>query len=110
MEFTKNLYELVEKNGDSFSVLISSQEHPIFKAHFPNYPILPGFLLIEIALEVLKITPCCIKSAKFIKHIVPEDRLTYRVEHRGLKTKIVVLNSSNVKVSEFILHKDKKCT
>ncbi|MFW5990248.1 MAG: 3-hydroxyacyl-ACP dehydratase [Campylobacterales bacterium] len=100
----------MKEKESSFVVVLSNKNHPIFKAHFPNYPIMPGFLLIEIAIEVLRTTPKCIKSAKFIAHALPEDRLTYSFISKGNKTKIVVLNDTNKKLSEFTLHKDNRCT
>lgn len=101
MEFTKDLYEIVEKNSDSFEVLLASKEHPIFKAHFPSFPIMPGFLLIEISLEVFGLQIKEIKTAKFVNHAFPEDRLFYTITKKDAKTKIVIKNLDQKVVSEF---------
>lgn len=99
---TKNLYSLIDKNKNSFRITLANKEHPIFLAHFPNYPILPGFLLIEIATEVLGDSPKVIHSAKFIAHSLPNDILTYHYEIKDTKTKIKVTNEKNEKVSEIV--------
>lgn len=98
---TKELYKIIEKNSDNFTVKLANKEHKIFKAHFPNYPILPGFLLIEIATEVLKDSPQTIKSAKFIAHSLPEDQLLYKITTKENTKKIKVFNKENTKVGEF---------
>lgn len=99
---TENLYKLIEKNETSFQITLADKEHPIFLAHFPGYPILPGFLLIEIAIEVLKDSPKTIKSAKFIAHSLPNDTLEYHYERKDTKTKIKVTNEKNEKVGEIV--------
>jgi len=98
---TQDLYKLLQEDVTQVVVELSDKEHPIFQAHFPNYPILPGFLLIEIFCEVLKCTPKRIISAKFISHSNPKDTLYYTYEKKAEKTKVKVLNQNNEKVGEF---------
>lgn len=99
---TKELYTLLKKESAEVTIQLSDKNHPIFQAHFPNYPILPGFLLIEIICEVLKEEPKKIRSAKFISHSNPKDILTYKYEKKDEKTKIKVTNQENTKVGEIV--------
>jgi 3-hydroxyacyl-[acyl-carrier-protein] dehydratase len=69
--------------SDNSSVLNTQIEfngaHPIFAAHFPNQPIVPGACLVQISKEILehyhknKITILNFKSLKFIKTIDPHE-------------------------------------
>lgn len=53
--------------------------HPIFVAHFPNQPIVPGACLVQISKELIetfishKINILNFKSLKFIKTIDPNE-------------------------------------
>ncbi len=62
-----------------------------FNGHFPEYPIMPGVLIVEGMAQALgllantndePITPlfASIENAKFKKPVVPGDRLNYEVE------------------------------
>jgi 3-hydroxyacyl-[acyl-carrier-protein] dehydratase len=62
-----------------------SADHPAFAGHFPNFPVLPGAVLIDEALKVIEqacgidLTQWHISSAKFLAPVRPRDRLV--VEH-----------------------------
>lgn len=57
-------------------------DHPAFAGHFPDAPILPGVVLLDVALqniaEVNKVTleSCEICSVKFLSPVKPGDVLT----------------------------------
>ena len=68
-----------------------SVNEEFFNGHFPDYPIMPGVLIIEGIAQALgllvntddqPITPlfASIENAKFKKQVVPGDRLVYEVE------------------------------
>jgi len=68
-----------------------SVNEEFFNGHFPDYPIMPGVLIVEGMAQALgllvnaddePITPlfASIESAKFKKPVVPGDRLVYEVE------------------------------
>ena len=78
---------------------LSNEKHPIFIAHFPQYPILPGFILIDILAEVLNDEVVKIKYAKFIAHIFPEDILECKI-NKSDKKKVIKVFKNNKKVSE----------
>jgi len=104
MTLLKNLFTVVTQNDSQIIVKLSDENHPIFQAHFPNYPILPGFLLIEIVANVLDDTIQKVHSAKFIAHTLPNDTIIYNIKKDGLKTKIKVVkdDEKNTKIAEII--------
>lgn len=59
-------------------------DHPAFAGHFPGNPILPGVVLLDMALQTIAtscgIAPdCCeISSVKFLSPAVPGDELVIR--------------------------------
>lgn len=71
------LYELISKDDDEAIIRLSNKKHPIFKAHFPQRPILPGFVHFEIIAEVFDLEIRSIKKAKFTDLVLPEQTLRY---------------------------------
>jgi 3-hydroxyacyl-[acyl-carrier-protein] dehydratase len=66
-----------------------SAEHPSFAGHFPEFPVLPGAVLLDEALQVIQrqrnvdLTLWQIASAKFLDAVRPGDAL--RLEHDAPK-------------------------
>ncbi|MCD6173242.1 MAG: hypothetical protein J7J96_05530 [Sulfurimonas sp.] len=75
------LYKIKDYNDIYAKVELSGEEHPIFKAHFPSNPILPGFMHLEIISEVFNIEITQIKKAKFIEIVRPNQLLKYKKEN-----------------------------
>lgn len=56
-------------------------DHPAFAGHFPGTPILPGVVLLDMALQIIAKTsgialdPCEISSVKFLSPASPGDEL-----------------------------------
>lgn len=98
MSFTDNLYTKINCSNNKALILLSSEEHPIFKAHFPNMPLLPGFLQIDIACEIFNINIKKIKKAKFINIIKPKDEIEINITSK----KIIFNTKDNKKISEII--------
>lgn len=71
------LYEVISKSENEAVVKLSDKKHPIFKAHFPRHPILPGFVHFEIVGDVFNIEVASIKKAKFMALITPKQILKY---------------------------------
>ncbi|MDF1874732.1 hypothetical protein JHD48_03160 [Sulfurimonas sp. SAG-AH-194-I05] len=71
------LYILLEKELTRAKIQLTSEEHPIFKAHFPENPILPAFIHFEIVSEIFNITINNIQKAKFTEVIRPNKILLY---------------------------------
>jgi len=61
-----------------------AQDHASFAGHFPEFPVLPGAVLLDEALEVIArahgidLTQWRIVSAKFLDAVRPGDELSLR--------------------------------
>ena len=95
----ENLYTVVEQSDEEVKVKFAGQDHPVFQAHFPEKPILPGFLQIDIIARILEDEIVTIKYSKFISHILPTDTIVYHIKRDKKKRKIKVMKNSK-KVSE----------
>lgn len=73
-----------------FGITLSDKNHPIFKAHFPKNPILPGFILLEISAKILQVEIVHIKKVKFLHTIPPESTLYFYIEEKDEIIKIIV--------------------
>ncbi len=64
-----------------------SAEHPAFAGHFPKFPVLPGAVLIDVALNAiaaahaLDLRQWRLASVKFLDMVRPGDALS--LEHGG---------------------------
>lgn len=67
-------------------------EHAAFAGHFPGTPILPGVVLLDIALNViaqtyqLTLTQCEVSSLKFLHPVCPGDELIFQHERNASGT------------------------
>lgn len=71
------LYKIEFKSEDKAVVKLSDENHPVFKAHFPNHPILPGFANFDIVSDAFDLKITSIKKAKFLNPATPNQTLTY---------------------------------
>ncbi|WP_428025199.1 3-hydroxyacyl-ACP dehydratase [Arcobacter sp.] len=99
MGFLSNLYEIVQLDGFDCKIMFSTSKHPIFKAHFPTNPILPGFIQIDICEEIFNLKINKIKKAKFLNIIKPEDIIDINL---NISKKKIVLLKETTKMSEII--------
>ena len=74
----ENLYKILYNNGTEVSVMLSDKNHPIFKAHFPSQPLLPGFVHFEIVSALFGLEIIGIKKAKFTQMVLPNETLVYK--------------------------------
>ncbi len=81
----ENLFTVEYKDDDKAIIKLCDENHPLFKAHFPNSPILPGFINFEIVVKVFDIKITAIKRAKFLKLIHPNQTLTYLKKGNSFK-------------------------
>lgn len=68
-----NIYTTTSRSENGATVRLIP-ESPIYKAHFPGYPITPGVALLQIALELMgdrKLQYA--KEIKFIAPVLPQD-------------------------------------
>ena len=95
---TDKLYKIVSKDENRFSVKLADENHPLFKAHFPTMPILPGYIHFEIVADVFNMKITTIKKARFLKTVSPTQTLTY--EKNSNKFKVYCQNEE---IANFIL-------
>ncbi|MCF6174035.1 MAG: hypothetical protein L3J44_09715 [Campylobacteraceae bacterium] len=76
------LYDVRYKDNSKAVIQLSDKNHPVFKAHFPQKPIMPGFIHFEIISNVFALKITTIKRAKFLKLIEPNQILTYEREDK----------------------------
>lgn len=81
----EKLYTLQHKDEKKALIKLCSEDHPIFKAHFPSQPILPGFVHFEIVADIFDLEITTIKKAKFTKVITPSQTLTYEKSDNKFK-------------------------
>ena len=98
MMLIKDLYSIDLVSEDKAIITLCDETHPVFKAHFPTNPILPGFMNFDIVEKLFNIKITTIKKAKFLKTIEPNQTITYERE----KNRFKVLCKDEVVVS-FIL-------
>lgn len=79
------LYEVVERTSSEASVLLSDENHPVFKAHFENNPILPGFVHLEIIADIFDVEITGVKKAKFNNLVRPLQTLLYVRDGQKIK-------------------------
>lgn len=91
MNFKKNLYTLLDSSNDEFRIKITGVEHMVFESHFPSNPILPAFLQIEIAEELIKQNFIEITRCKFLDLIRPLDTIVYKFERE--KSRVLLLKT-----------------
>ncbi len=95
----EGLYNILKENTNEVSIKLTSDDHPVFQAHFPNNPILPGFALIDIISQILNDRIIRIHKSKFISHILPNDILVCTVNTDNKKRNIKIFKNKE-KVSE----------
>lgn len=87
------LYKILEKNDTHLKIALADKSHPIFKAHFPNFPLLPGFILIDICDKEFNLNIIKLKKASFLENIFPNDIINFELKNDKNQTIIEVKNS-----------------
>jgi 3-hydroxyacyl-[acyl-carrier-protein] dehydratase len=82
---SKDLYTIDLVTENRAIITLSDETHPVFKAHFPTKPILPGFMNFDIVEELFDMKITTIKKAKFLKTITPNQTLTYERNKNNFK-------------------------
>jgi len=81
----KNLYNVNFVDETKAVITLCDEKHPLFRAHFPTKPILPGFMNFDIAEELFNIKITTVKKAKFLKIVEPNQILTYEKNRNNFK-------------------------
>ncbi len=100
--FLDDLFTLVAKDTDWIKVTFANEIHPVFQAHFPSNPVLPGFVHLEIISRFFDVEIRKIKKAKFIDFVVPSQEIEY-IKSRN---KYLVMNKGKL-VASFTLEMTK---
>ena len=95
---TDGLYELLFQDETKAIIKLSDENHPLFKAHFPTMPIMPGYVNFEIVADVFDLDITTIKKAKFLKTALPNQTLTYKKNNNKFK-----VYCQNEEIANFIL-------
>ena len=92
------------------------EDCPVFKGHFPGFPVLPGASIIEIVRELAsgmagrEICFSAMRSVKFMKMISPEDSLFVTVdmdtENSSLHSSVSVNGEECVKINAVFNYPD----
>lgn len=102
MKFLNNLFYILNKDEDYCKIKLASKEHEVFKAHFKDNEVLPGFLQIDLLKELFSHEISSIIKAKFIKIIKPEDIITYNISTKNKKKYKAIIKKDDTKMSEII--------
>ena len=82
---SKDLYTVDLVAEDRAVITLSDETHPVFKAHFPSYSILPGFMNFDIVEDLFDIKITTVKKAKFLKTVTPNQTLIYEKNKNSFK-------------------------
>ena len=82
MLFNNNFYNIehstISDEKASFSIRLN-KDHSIYKGHFPEFPVTPGVVQLEIIKELISISTnkrislLSIRNCKFLAVLVPDD-------------------------------------
>ena len=82
---SKDLYTIDSIDEQRAVITLCDETHPLFKAHFPTKPILPGFMNFDIVEKLFDIKVTAVKKAKFLKTVEPNQTLTYERNKNSFK-------------------------
>jgi len=99
-----DFYTITAHDETRFCIKLSDASHPIFQAHFPTNPIVPGFILLDLSAEILGVEIVKIKKTKFLKNIAPLSVLWFEVQTNEKVLKIRVTQNEE-KVAELTYEK-----
>ena len=105
MILTQQLYTHIIKEKHEIQVTLADSSHPIFKAHFEGNPLLPAFLQVDIAAEILGITVVGIPRSKFLEPLLPNDKLLLQHEEHSGKIRIRWIKNDKI-ASEMTLESE----
>lgn len=66
------LYQVVSRE-DSAAVVRLLPESPVYKAHFPGYPITPGVTIVQMALDLMDRRLSGAKDVRFVVPVLPSQ-------------------------------------
>ena len=95
------LYDIVTVDGSGVTLRLLP-ESPVYKGHFPGYPITPGVCLVEMALEAIgqmaghdgPVKLVAAKNIKFSSPVFPGEgtELRFNISGEGENRTVDILN------------------
>lgn len=88
------LYNVVSC-GEGTATVRLLPESPIYKAHFPGYPVTPGVTLVQMAMELMGRKLVAAKDIKFVVPVLPTEdgpELHYTWSYRDENTADIQLS------------------
>jgi len=102
VNITSKLYSVVSQDDEKIILQLTDVSHPIFKAHFPSNPILPGFCHIEMLAEILSDNIINIVLLKLRKKTLASEKIFYIITNKDSKRKIKILDEKNILIGNII--------
>lgn len=102
MKLLENLFQILEKKENFYKIQLASKDHPVFRSHFPDNEILPGFIQIDIIANILKHNISVISKAKFLSIIKPRDIIEYYISNTKDSRYKIIIKNENKKISEIV--------
>ncbi len=88
-------------DGGLSAVVRINPSSPVYKAHFPGFPVTPGACLFQLALELLgdQVSPDRVKEAKFLSPVFPsqDTELRYDFRYEGENVRVTVTGADGLK-------------
>ncbi len=94
-----NLYIITQKKENFFTCKLHDEKHPIFQAHFPNNPLLPGFTLIDMCEKEFNHKIKKIKKISFLQKILPSQSLEFHLTQKGKLLHVEVKSAYKLKAT-----------
>jgi len=108
MLLRNNFYHIIAQDDSSYTIRFNAK-HPVFAGHFPNYPIVPGACLVQIAEDLLSdhlkktVAFTSIHNLKFRQPVYPDATVTYELKpgktENSINCQLSIINSVNASFS-----------
>lgn len=93
-----DFFKIIEHNGNDFLIKLN-KNHFIYRAHFPNNPMTPGVIIMQIATELFEIITNSklflqkIKNIKFLAVINPQVNESVQFKFSKIEQNQNILNA-----------------
>lgn len=83
-----SFYDILQSDQDGYTIRFNAS-HPIFSGHFPEYPVVPGACVVQIAEELAALTYghlirfTAIHDLKFRQPITPDQEITISISKKA---------------------------
>ncbi len=95
------LYDVVAKNDKYLHIKLADSTHVVFQAHFPTYPVVPGFLLVDIFAHEYGASIVEVATAQFKNVVTPNEEIIYTSKVADEYVDVEIRKENNIIVSRF---------